>query len=247
MQKRIAHITDTHLDDPSALGRGIDPRKNLTDVLETIVTQNIDELVFTGDIGGPETLGWFFDKLEEYKPGFKITLGNHDAFTDAVKHFTHPSEGVNELYYSEEDEYYKHIFMDSSSGTVSMAQLDWLSQQVTTAKKIVVFIHHPILGLDTAVDTVYPLHNRDDVQQLLQQSRQQVTVFCGHYQMPDKRSSGKIIQYITPAVSFQVKKFAREIEVTTNLFAFRIITLTEHAVKTQLMVNFYDTFMPQAL
>ena len=247
MQKRIAHITDTHLDDPSALSRGIDPRKNLTDVLDAIAAHTIDEIVFTGDIGEPEALLWFFEKLEEYKPGFKLTLGNHDTFADAVVHFMHETEGVDELYYSQEDDFYKYLFLDSSSGTVSPAQLEWLSQHIATPKKIIAYIHHPILGVDTGVDAIYPLQNRYQVEQVLQQSRQQVTVFCGHYHMPDKRSSGKITQYITPAVSFQIKKFAPEIEVSTNLFAFRIITLTEHVVITQLMVNFYDTFAPQAL
>ena len=214
MQKRIAHITDTHLGDKTALDRNIDPRKNLIYILESLSAEAIDELVFTGDIGEEENYDWFFKTLRLYKPEFKIVLGNHDNFEEAVKHYTvHKTEGRAELYYHFEDEFYKYIFMDSSSGSISPSQLQWLSEALRTSKKIIVFIHHPILGIATGVDTEYPLHNRDEVAHVLQQSKHELTVFCGHYHMPDKRSHGKIKQYVTPAVSFQVKKFSDVLQI----------------------------------
>jgi len=241
MLKRIAHITDTHLDDKSALQRGIDPRRNLIAILEAIAQDTLDEIIFTGDIGETGTYDWFFKTVEEYKLGFKIVLGNHDDFNEATKFFKiQKSEGDGELYYSSEDEFYKYIFMDSSSGTISSAQLNWLSSEITTLKKVILFIHHPVLGIATGVDTDYPLHNRDEVAQLLQASRQQVNVFCGHYHMPDKRISGKITQTITPAVSFQVKKFSPVLEVKTDNFGYRVITITELAVKDRLIIHTYN-------
>lgn len=247
MIKRIAHITDTHFNDKTALERGIDPQQNLKAILDAVAEIGVDEMVCTGDIGEKETYKWFFEKMEEYKPGFKITLGNHDDFNDAVRYFRFNTEGDNELYYSVEEEFYKYIYMDSSSGTISDKQLNWLKDETATLKKIIVFIHHPVLGLETGMDTIYPLKNRDEAVAILQQCRQPVNVFCGHYHMPDKRSEGKVTQYITPAVSFQVKKFSPAIEIKAGNFGFRIITITETTVTTQLYTNNYDYFSPAVL
>lgn len=245
MQKKIAHITDIHLNDPTALDRDISPRENLLAVLDAIAAIGVDEIVCTGDIGETETYQWVFEKLEEYKPGYKVTLGNHDDFAEAVKYFkTYKTSGKGELYYSIEDEFYKYIYLDSSSGVISAQQLIWLQAEITTVKKIIVFIHHPIIGVATGVDTMYPLHNREDVAAILQQCKQPVHVFCGHYHMPDRRTEGRIIQHITPAVSFQVKKFSPAIDIKVNNFGFRIITMTESAVKTRLYTNNYDYFSP---
>lgn len=247
MIKKIAHITDIHLGDKTAIERGIDPKQNLNAVLDAVASIGVDEIVCTGDIGEKETYKWFFKKVEEYKPGYKITLGNHDDYKEATNSFHLKTSGKEELYYSIEEEFYKYIFLDSSSGTISASQLNWLKDEATALKKIIVFLHHPLLGLETGIDNIYPLTNRDEVVAILQQCRQPVNIFCGHYHMPDKRSEGRLTQYITPAVSFQVKKFSPTIEIKAGNFGFRIITLTEMAVTTQLYTNNYDYFTPAVL
>lgn len=245
MQKKIAHITDTHLGDKTALDRGIDPGKNLEAVLDAIAENAIDEIVFTGDIGEINCYAWFFRKLEQYKPGFKIILGNHDNYSEAIKYFTNPQpRGENELYYSYEDEVYTYLFLDSSSSAISSAQLQWLSAEVSRARQIIVFIHHPILSIPTGMDITYPLFNRDEVAAILERSSQPVTVFCGHYHMPDKRTTGKITQYVTPATSFQVKKFSPKIAIDSGSYGFRIISLTERGVDSRLVISNYDSFIP---
>jgi Icc protein len=247
MQKRIAHITDTHLGDPTALDRDINPAKNLEAVLEDIAARKIDELVFTGDIGAKESYKWLFDRLEQYKPGFKVVLGNHDEAGEALAHFRNSkTEGNGELYYSNEDEVYKYIFLDSSASALSDAQFAWLEAETATQKKIIVFIHHPILGFATGMDIIYPLQGREKVNALLQQCKGNVTVFCGHYHMPDKRQDGKITQYITPSVAFQVKKNSQKIDIDVKSFGYRIITIDDNAVKTTLVLNRYDHFSPKA-
>jgi len=243
MSKIIAHITDTHLGDPTVLDRGINPKKNLKAVLENIALDKFDDLVITGDLAVKEDLEWLFTKLEDYKPGFKITLGNHDVFKDVIPYYNSTrSQSETELYYTQEDEFYKYIYMDSSSGEISEAQMAWLTSEVNTLKKIIVFIHHPVLGFPTGMDNTYPLKNRDMVNEILQESRQPVTLFCGHYHMPDKRIDRKITQYITPSVAYQVKKNSPTIEINVNSFAYRIITLEENSIKTSLVTNFYDRF-----
>lgn len=243
MQKIIAHITDTHLGDPTALDRDVDPKMNLEAILDNIALDRIDDVIITGDLGEPDILPWLFEQLEDSNPGFKVILGNHDDFKEIMKYYKSTSPiAKNELYYTQEDEFYKYIFMDSSSGTVSDAQLEWLSSEVNTLKKIILFIHHPVLGLNTGMDNIYPLHNRGKVNEILQHSRHEVTIFCGHYHMPDKRIDGKIIQYITPSVAFQVKKNSQGIDINVHSFGYRLIILDEHSIHTRLVTNFYDHF-----
>lgn len=242
MTKVIAHITDTHLGDPTTLDYGIDTKKNLKAILEDTAGK-VDDIIITGDLGNKDKLTWLFEKTESYMPGFKIILGNHDDYKD-VKEFYHNTKSASEseLYYTLEDEFYKYIFMDSSSSVISQAQLEWLTAEINTLKKIIVFIHHPILGFETGMDKTYPLQNRDTVNEILQQSRNPLTVFCGHYHMPDKRQDRKITQYITPASSFQVKKNSREIEINGKSFGYRLIMINENTVETRLITNFYDHF-----
>lgn len=246
MQKIIAHITDTHIDDPAALSRGINPRQNLGLLLEDLVHHRPDEIVLTGDIGVSGTYSWVFDRLAEYNPGFRLTLGNHDNYAEAMKFYKGQSAGSNELYYTTEDDPYKYIYLDSSSGSLSNIQLQWLERELNTLKPIVVFIHHPILGLNTGMDLKYPLNNRDVVKALLLKCLRHVTIFCGHYHMPDKRLEGNLTQYITPAVSFQVKKIAKDIEISTPYFGYRVITFSSQGIRTQLATNAYDRFLIKA-
>ena len=204
MEKRIAHITDTHLGDTTAIDRGANPKKNLQEVLEHIAANKIDEIIVTGDLGDKESLSWLFEKLQSYKPGFKVILGNHDHIEEIAKYYKAIKPLTGELYYTFEDEVYKYVFMDSSSAVVSKEQLKWLKDEINTLKKIIVFIHHPILGFSTGMDKVYPLKNRDKINNILQEARNPVTVFCGHYHMPDKRTDGKVTQYITPRLHLQI-------------------------------------------
>src|SRR5690606_33285447 len=163
---------------------------------------------------------------QNYKHGFKVILGNHDNINEVTEHYKNSRPiAENELYYTLEDDFYIYIFMDSSSAAIRNQQLKCLKQEMNTLqkivdfcyhKKIIVFIHHPIIGFNTGMDKVYPLKNREKVNSILQEARNPVTVFCGHYHMPDKRTNGKITQYITPSTAFQVNKNSQTIDITVN-------------------------------
>lgn len=234
---RIALITDTHLGDPTTVSHSIDPKKNLELALTNIGEKDVDLLVFTGDITEIEHYEWFFERLSLFCPDYKIVLGNHDNHTEAVKYFKHPSASNTELYYSHEDVICKYLYLDSSSSNISDEQVAWLEKEIATDKSIVIFIHHPILGLNTGMDRIYPLHGRERINLILQQCGKKVTVFCGHYHMPDSRQDGNVIQHATPAISFQVKKDSQQIEITADHFGYRIINLEKDSITTQLYVN----------
>lgn len=237
MKKRIAHITDTHIDDATGMHNGNNPRANFEKVLAHVASQDVDEIVFTGDIGHEnqgfeDTYAYVFNKLRDTAIPYKAILGNHDHFTVAMHYYRGISEGSGELYYSHEDEGYRYIYLDSSSARISPAQLAWLENELHTPKKVALFIHHPILGLNTAMDRIYPLRNREEVKRLLQERARPVTVFCGHYHMSDERRDGNILQYVTPATSFQVSKESAGIDINTDSFSYRIIDLSSGDITT---------------
>jgi len=242
MQKTIAFITDTHLGDKTPGLFNIDARHNLQLVLDDIAQHNIDSLVFGGDITETSEYKWFFNHLESFNPGFKAIMGNHDSYADAIKFYRQPSAVKNALYYSSEDSYHKYIYLDSSSSKIDDAQCKWLKNQVSSSKKIIVFIHHPVIGFNTGMDTIYPLQNRDAVEAILQQAPNEVYVFCGHYHMADVRTRKNITQYTTPATSFQVKKEAPDIEIYSGNFGYRLIIIDKYNVNTQLYLHINGRF-----
>lgn len=248
MKKIIAHITDTHIDDPTATSHGDDPRKNLLAVLEDAVAQEADDLVFTGDIGEDSSYGWLFERLREFKSGFRFIPGNHDALNEAEEYYRNTvSAGPGGLYYTEEDDTFTYVYIDSSAAEIKEMQFEWLEGAIKSHKHIIIFIHHPILGFKTGMDKMYPLKNRERIVKLLNERNNSVIVFCGHYHMTDYRTSGNISQYITPAVSFQVKKESNEIDIYTGPFGYRLITLDpdKGTIETRIRINRGGTFITE--
>jgi len=244
MQKTIAFFTDAHLGDPTPAKFGIDAGKNLQLVLQDIAGHNYDEVIFGGDITEIDYYRDFFDSLQKANSCYRIVLGNHDSHDNVINYFKQPSAGTDELYYFHDDEVYRYIYMDSSSGKISNAQLQWLAMQLETPKKIIVFIHHPVLDIKTGMDTAYPLKNRDAVQELIVSSSNPITIFCGHYHMPDVQAIKHITQYCTPAVSFQVQKQeAKKIVPYNGTFGYRVIELTDTKLKTHLRMYRDSTFV----
>lgn len=250
MPKRIAHITDTHFDDTTALGRGSNPRDNFAKVLEQIKAQGVDSIVFTGDIGHElpgfeQTYDFLFDSLNAAGLPYKAILGNHDHYDVAKQRYKGATDGDGELYFAYEEGGYKYIYLDSSSTRISPEQHEWLEQQVDTSLKIILFIHHPVVGLhNSGMDKIYPLNGRERITRLLQQCKHRVTVFCGHYHMIDARQNGNIIQYITPSIAFQVRKDSPSIDIYTDYFGYRIINIDDVEITTQVYINRGHGFEP---
>jgi calcineurin-like phosphoesterase family protein len=235
MNKKIAYITDSHLDEKFPLDTGVDTRKNWKEILNDISSRGINEIIFGGDIGEKAANKWFFESLQHYSVA--IVLGNHDYHDEVIKHY---SFGVvkkrAELYYSQGRDHYKCLFLDSSSGSISQEQFDWFKKELLTKKSIIIFIHHAVLTVDAEVDKRYALKERNRIKAELLNIGNDVTIFCGHYHFEDERSSGNIRQYITPASSYQVQKLPNEIKVNNDTFGYRIIELNKKEVKTDLIM-----------
>lgn len=233
--KQIAYITDVHLDERSLSNRGINTRRNWEVVITDVAARGIDRVVFGGDIGEPSATKWFFDSLQGFD--FTLTLGNHDSFLEVAKFFTIETDSKQqELYYSQENDTYKFIYLDSRSATISQKQLEWFKKEVHTAKKIILFIHHPLLAVDVFVDKKYPLSNRAELVAELINLKIEVTVFCGHYHCEDTATVKNIRQYVAPACSYQIEKGTKDFSANDHAFGYRIITLSTTHIATEVVM-----------
>ncbi|WP_170837103.1 metallophosphoesterase family protein [Aquimarina amphilecti] len=235
MIKKIAYITDAHIDEEYPKTLGVNARNNWKTILEDIDSKDINEVIYGGDIGEGSSNSWFFETLQNYK--LSVSLGNHDLFSEVTKYYKNSTNiDVDGLFYSKEIDFFKLIFLDSSTEVISEKQLEWLKTELISTKKIVLFIHHPILPIPAIIDKKYFLQGREKIQALLQKIPNEIILFSGHYHMEDYRKCNNVIQYITPAASYQVEKDLNEIKVHNNSFGYRIIELNKDNIQTEVVL-----------
>ncbi len=232
--KRIAFISDIHLEEQFPLDNNINPTKNFETILTDIRSREINEVIFGGDIGEQTAHKYFFEKLQNLS--VNLILGNHDKFENVKKHFI-KDENHHELYYKIEDETYQYLYLDTSVDELSKTQLSWLQNVLNENKELILFVHHPILEIDTPVDKMYPLKNREELKSFLLTFKKSVTIFCGHYHMNDEQEFKNIKQYTTQSMSFQLVKNATAIEVDNKNFGYRVIEIHNDKIETEL-INF---------
>lgn len=230
--KQIAFLTDVHLGEQTPIDAGADPISNFERVLADVSHRKISEIVYGGDIGAVSSHPYFFDALKPFS--LNLILGNHDNFEEVKKRYV-KDEKRSILYYTLEDKNHNYIFLDSSTGEISKQQLEWLQKELDTRKKPILFVHHPILKVDTPVDKLYPLKNRREVRKVLEESQKEITVFCGHYHMNDEWEYKNIKQIITHSLSFQIVKEANELIKSSSAFGYRIIEISGKSIETELV------------
>ena len=233
MHTKIAHITDLHLDEDFPQKQEVHSREHFRQVLEDIRDKGIKEIVCTGDIGENKGIEHFFRQLADFD--LAVTLGNHDSFGQVSPYLNKKSDGQDQKhYYSTYQEGYQCIYLDSSQGVIDPTQLQWLRKALDTTKPILIFVHHPILGLELKVDEIGRLQNRGEVRTLLENTLNEITIFCGHYHMESYLQYKNIRQHITPAVSYQIEKNKNEIVLDTHTFGYRIIHLENGQVSSKI-------------
>jgi len=246
VKKTIAYITDIHLDEEFPIKQGIDARTNWKLILNDIKTQGIKEIIFGGDIGEKASNKWFFDSLKEFK--FNAVLGNHDEFS-TVKEYYNPIATTDrkELYYAYEEGAFKYVFLDSSSGEISAVQFLWFKKAIKTNKKLLLFIHHPILPVATIMDKKYYLLERAKLKNELWALENEVVVFCGHYHMIDDCTIKNVHQILSPAASYQVEKLLDSVQVNNKTFGYRVIEIDNEKIKTTLFLYKNNHFISETI
>lgn len=232
--KKFAFVTDLHLDEPFPISQGANARQNFAVVLNDIRRRGISEVVLGGDLGENDSNQWLFDQLHDLE--VSLVLGNHDELTSVGQYYRqHQNEPGKELYFVMEGAELKRVYLDSSSGTISNRQLEWFREHMIGQKPLMLFIHHCIFPVPSAIDEKHSLSNRDQLQELLRGSNLPTTIFCGHYHMDDVQTIGEIRQVITPAVSYQVVKPARPIATHADSFGYRVVTINEAQITEELV------------
>ena len=235
MMRTIAYITDLHLDESFAKQHGVDAAKNWKLILDDVRSRGIGEVICGGDIGELSAYSKFFDSLKGFK--LHVTPGNHDQSVEVLKHYTSPGlTSKSVVFGSQDDEHFKYVFLDTSKASVAEEQFQFLSNELRTEKKILLFMHHPVLAVNTPVDRLYPLYGRERIVELLQRHKNEVVVFCGHYHVSDERVAGNITQLVTPAVSFQIVKESESLQIHNNYFGYRLITVDKSRLTTEILI-----------
>jgi 3',5'-cyclic-AMP phosphodiesterase len=260
-KKLFAHFTDSHLGQRLRLDGGVlgnkmryenqseEHTERLRLVLDDIARQGITEVIFGGDIGTRASVAGFFGLLQSYPFKVTILLGNHDDYDNVALHHDFPAGGVNgKACFSLDDGSWKRIFLDSSDNTIGAAQLDWLTQELAGVRKAALFVHHPVLPIDTPLERAgAALREGVRLQSLLKAAACEVALFCGHYHMNDEAREANIHQFVTPAVSYQIAKEAEQVQADANTFGYRILEFDGAEIKTEVVLLTKDTLGTLAL
>lgn len=233
--KRAAFITDIHFAEDEVTGLGVNQENNWRIILDDIKKRgDIDEIIFGGDIGSAAAYEMFFASLNNCGLKYYVIIGNHDKFEDVIKHNHTVSESDSELYFSYDEAGLRYIFLDTSTSAFSAEQFNWLKEKLVTDLPIIVFIHHPVLYVDSIVDKLYSLKGRDELRTLLQSINNNITIFCGHLHNEDIAVEGNITQYLTPSSAYQALKNTKEIVTDINEFGYRIIVFDKE-IRTEVI------------
>jgi 3',5'-cyclic AMP phosphodiesterase CpdA len=238
--KRIAYITDMHLHEGFPEDHGVYPAKNWELILADVRKKKFDEIIIGGDIGEHAVYPKFFKSLKDFT--ISVTPGNHDDPVEMSKYYFNHQQ-FSSIYSAREDAYLKYIFLDSSKARLGESQFHWFMKELKTQKKILIFIHHPILAVNTPVDKKYPLYGRDNIASLLYSISNEVIIFCGHYHLPDEKIIKNIKQFVTPAASFQVVKEAPTLQIHNRHFGYRIITVDNENISTEILLYTNGNFV----
>ncbi len=233
--KRIAQLTDLHLDDSMAISQGFDTRANLVHVLEDIRDKGIRDIILTGDLGEASTIGWLANQLSQFGFSSRYLLGNHDylpdyaALTDFIAN-TH-EEGC---YYSLHENGFLQLFLDSSKYEIGPGQLAWIKEQCSgSSEPILLFIHHPVLDCgNTPMDRFYPMNGRDVVRDYLHSLHRPVHIVCGHYHACHEQQQQDISQYVTLSTYMQLKKTGSLLEMDGRDIGYRILEINSGAFRS---------------
>jgi len=210
--------------------------ENLEAILNDVAAKGISDLIFGGDMGTQDAVSSFFNLVRERNLNISMVLGNHDHWADVAPYVKlRHMDGT--MTYSVEEELFKRIFMDSSANVVGERQLQWLRAELNTERAVLLFLHHPVLAVDTRLDRFgAALQDREQVNACLQECKKDVTLFCGHYHMLDAAVEGTIRQFVTPAASYQILRDAKEIILDSTVFGYRLIHLGKKELQTEVVM-----------
>ena len=239
----IAHLTDIHVGNAGEEPRGVPVRESFLAVLREIEEARPELLVITGDLaldrGNREIYRWVHERLDETGLNYTVLPGNHDIPEMIAEEFTLTPEtgrsGANRLHRTIDlgGEYL--ILFDTPGGEVEEADARWLEEQIegSSEEEVLLFMHYPPIPLPIAhMERHYTLKGRELLEEVLEKTRPQVDIFCGHYHNELSLLGPGFSLFLTPSTYFQIAPLEVEFAVDHQLPAWRFIDRYEGRVTT---------------
>ncbi len=239
MPVRLIQITDLHLfADPGAQLRGVCPRARFENILAALKSERpgADRLIITGDLTHDdrrETYLQLRDLLSDWLDILRVIPGNHDdraAMRDVFGDRVQVAAGRN--VFAEEIDGWQLIGLDtqlsgSVAGRTGKEQLDWLSEQLSTAgdRPTLLCLHHPPVSIGSRWLDEVGLQDAADLNTILARHPQVRFVCCGHVHQELAIGGGRRTVLTTPATAVQFRPGTDTLEIDDALPAYRAFEL----------------------
>jgi Icc protein len=235
----IAQITDLHITTSDGVGNF----ERFNQVLKNIKEDStINSIVISGDIAEGIEDRNIYERvkslLDATELSYHVMPGNHDNAALLSEVFGLQDWFIHDrLYYTEEFDFGKILFFDTSTGELSMEQLIWLEEECSSSyQKFLLFLHHPpVLGGIPYLDNNFALSNLLEVQKVLKKNNNIQGIFCGHYHVERSIRLGNHIVFITPSNAFQVVENGDEITKINTAPVYRKIYWDGSTMRTHIV------------
>ena len=242
---KICFLTDLHTGAPDEMPFDIDLRQNFLDVIETVRSCQPDMIIIGGDlcfkIHEDAICEWQKVHLDALEIPYRIIAGNHDDSVrlQAIFHEL-PKTKDGELYYAETLQHKNIVFLDTSKGSMSTTQKEWLRQQLASAQgdPILVMHHPPMLMGVPHMDQNHALQDRDEILDILLKCQCNIDVFCGHYHVEKMVRLDNLTIHITPSCYFQINPFEQEFAIDHKRIGFRMLSFEAKHQKFESQVRY---------
>jgi len=183
MINSFIQISDSHIDDEK-LVMGVDSQANLAAIVNNISNHYYDALLISGDLAHNGTLNSYQKLQKILKPIEKeifVLPGNHDDFLNLSQIFNQ-SSFCNFTIGGWEIITIDSVQVGKVSGRLSDQQLHSLSQQInlSSAKYIILCLHHPPVSMKSAWDDKLSLENPKDLFAVIDQFDNIKAIIWGH-------------------------------------------------------------------
>lgn len=239
---RILQLTDLHV--AGAVTRDLDARAHFVRALESTRGLQPDLLVLSGDLadrGERECYSWIREQIAGWACPVIALAGNHDDPAALFDLFPPPGEAGPDRSFRALFGRYEVLCLDSSSGQVSRAQLDWLTQCEPWAADRIVFLHHPPRPAGCRfMDEKYPLENWQETWRALCTTQWLRAVCVGHYHTERTLVAEGLPVLLTPSTLYQIAPDAETFQVESRRGGWRILDFEDGALESR--VGYFEGF-----
>jgi len=221
---------------------GVDVRNNLIRLCRRIQALQPDRLVITGDLclenGNASIYQWFKGHIDQLGIPYEVLSGNHDNPILLAGEFGVAGDlKSGELYYHRYWNEEQFLFLDSTPGTLSRAQLEWVEAQLVQDKHRcrILFMHHPPVEAGVPhMDMNYPLKApiREALEHIFAKAAEPLSIFCGHYHHARTVIAPFGTVFISPSSYVQIDPYTQTFEPEHTAPGFRMIEIVGDQLRT---------------